>query len=545
MSGRSRRPRRTRLGAAAILALVVPLSVAFAQGSTPEKNAAQLSAPTPPSWARITYVSGASIYVEVGSKDGLREGSHLDVVRAGAVVADLVVAYISSSRASCTVARSTAEPVVGDSVRFIPVAAPVAVVAGAGASSASGSRRSSPIRGRVGVRYLVSDPGSGAGGTLTQPAFDLRLDGAQVGGSPFGLAVDVRSQRSLISAAPGAAAPAPTNVTRTYQAALLFNPLASPLHISAGRQFAGAISTIGLFDGLTVDMVHSHVSYGVLGGYQPDFATFDFSSLTKEYGAYVQFHNIPAQSPIWTLTAGGVGAYQGSQIDREFGYLRATFNNRWLSIYATQELDVNRGWKATAEGSSTTPTATFAMAQVMLTDALSIHGGIDNRRNVRLYRDYLNPESTFDDAFREGMWAGSSLSAWGHLRLSGDVRESSGGTSGKSQSYTGTASLWRLTPLQLAVHARTTRYTGDLNSGDLQSLALEANPWSTVRVQFTSGVRSSRLASDTTAGSRTTWTGIDADVGIGRSVYLWVSTSRESGALFHPAQTYAALSYRF
>ena len=499
-------------------------------------------------WTHVTYISGASIYVEVGHKDGLREGSHLDVVRAGTVIADLVVAYVSSSRASCTIASSTADPVVGDSVRYVPVAAtPAAVAPGDNHKAAAGRSWSSALRGRIGMRYLVVDPGAGGAGTFTQPALDVRLDGAQLGGTPFGLAVDVRSQRSVVSASSAtAAAPAapPVNVTRTYQAAVLYNASGSPLYVSAGRQFAGALSTVGLFDGVAVDLVHSRVSFGALAGYQPDFATLNFSTLVTQYGAYVQLHNRPALSPLWSLTLGGVGAYQGGQIDREFAYLRATFNTRRFSLYAAQEVDVNRGWKAAAEGTSATPTSTFAMAQVSVTDALNVYGGVDNRRNVRLYRDYRNPESAFDDAFRQGFWAGSSLSALGHLRLSADVRESSGGSSGSTQSLTGTASLWRFTPLQLGVHARSTHFTGTLNSGALQSIAVEATPWNALRVQLTAGSRSSTTPIDASTPSRTSWTGLDADLGIGRSVYLWLSASRESGAQRY-AQTYAALSYRF
>ena len=537
----------------AIAAAVSPVRMLRAQGERPTAAAPTAPAATardttpPPVWTRVTYISGASVYVEVGSKDGLREGSHLEIVRGGAVTANLVVAYISSSRASCSIANSTAEPVVGDSVRFTPIATVATSVAGAGgaAAAAQGRARPSALRGRIGLRYLVVDPGTGAGGTLTQPAFDLRLDGAQLGGTPFGLAVDVRSQLSMISTAPGLAGTPPQSVTRTYQAALLFNAGGSPLHVAVGRQFAGALSTVGLFDGVAIDLVQPHVSYGVLGGYQPDITNLGFSTLTTQYGAYVQLHNKPAQSPLWSVTLGGVGAYDGGQIDREFAYLRATFNSRWLSIYATQEVDVNRGWKAASEGSSVTPTSTFAMAQVMVTDALSVYAGIDNRRNVRLYRDYINPESTFDDAFREGIWAGSSLSALGHVRISADVRESSGGASGQTESVTASASLWRFTSYQLGLHARATRYTGDLNSGDLQSLSLEASPWSALRVQVTSGVRSSAVVLDPNGATRTTWTGIDADLGIGRSVYLWFSLSRESGPTGQYGQSYSALSYRF
>ena len=40
-------------------------------------------------WTRVTYLSGNSVYVDAGTRDGVREGSRLEVVRGGVVVADL------------------------------------------------------------------------------------------------------------------------------------------------------------------------------------------------------------------------------------------------------------------------------------------------------------------------------------------------------------------------------------------------------------------------------------------------------------------------
>ncbi|MFP5354684.1 MAG: hypothetical protein ACLGIK_05945 [Gemmatimonadota bacterium] len=69
----------------------------------------------------MTYISGPSVYIDVGTRAGLHEGSRLQVMRGSSVIAELVVAYVSSSRASCTVSSSSAAVAVGDSARFTPV----------------------------------------------------------------------------------------------------------------------------------------------------------------------------------------------------------------------------------------------------------------------------------------------------------------------------------------------------------------------------------------------------------------------------------------
>ena len=126
------------------------------------------------------------------------------------------------------------------------------------------------------MRYLVIQTGMGT--TLTQPALDLRLDGQQLGGTGLGLAVDVRAQRSSFTSTTGTAnSRAPSSLNRVYQAALMWNRPAGGARITAGRQFAGALSTIGIFDGLAIDFDRTRWSYGVLAGVQPELATFGLS----------------------------------------------------------------------------------------------------------------------------------------------------------------------------------------------------------------------------------------------------------------------------
>ncbi len=504
-------------------------------------------------WAHVTYISGSSIYIDAGTRAGLKEGSQLDVMRGNNIVAQITVAYVSSTRASCTVLNAASPVQVGDSARFTPVQSVVAQAAreAAPADSAkarqlartSGRGRSAPIRGRLGIRYLtMQQDGGGATSTLTQPAFDIRLDGRNIGGSPFGLMVDVRAYRQNYARSSGNSL---SSTTRAYQTALIFNPANSGTRVQLGRQFSTALSPVGLFDGVALDLDKRHFSVGGFSGSQPDPRTFGYSGDVREHGAYVQMHNAPSAPATWTMTAGGIGSYAGGQIDREFAYLQGMFNNRYISLYTAQEVDVNRGWKAGVESSGTTPTSTFAMLRVSPNNALTLFGGYDNRRSVRLYRDFLNPEIAFDDSFRQGAWGGASLYVLGHLRLDGDARSSRGGSAGVADSYTGSVHVTRITPLQLGFQLRTTRYSGELASGGLSAASVEMQPLGNLRFEINGGRRSDTRADASWANSSTTWWGADADVGLGRSLYLMASTYRETGAFQKNMQTMLALTYRF
>src|ERR1035437_8081338 len=117
------------------------------------------------------------------------------------------------------------------------------------------------LRGRIGLRYLMFD--AGMGGALLQPALDLRLDGQHLGGSPIGLAVDARAQRAMSTSSALSAAGA--NVTRVYQAALIYNAVGSPFRLSVRRQFAPALPTVGLLDGASMDFNYTRWGFGAFG----------------------------------------------------------------------------------------------------------------------------------------------------------------------------------------------------------------------------------------------------------------------------------------
>jgi len=541
-----------RAAVARVRALAVALGILAAQALAPCALAAQrpVELPVTRAWARVTYLSGPSVYLDAGTKAGLVAGSRLEVVRDHAVVAELVVAYVSSTRSSCTIASATSTVRIGDSARFTPTGI---VARGTGETTSSDSAparlaqrqrsTSRPVRGRIGVRYLtMRQEGGGAASTLTQPAFDIRLDGRNVGGTPFGVSVDVRAYRQQHARASGSSL---TSSTRAYQTALLWSPVNSGTRVQVGRQFSSALSPVGLFDGVAIDVDRRHVSAGALSGSQPDPRSFGYSGEVREHGAYVQWHNAPSAAASWAATAGGIGSYTGGEIDREFAYLQGTFNNRHVSLYAAQEVDVNRGWKAEAEGGGTTPTSTFAMLRVSPTDAFTLFGGYDSRRSVRLHRDFLSPEVAFDDSFRQGMWGGASLHVLGHLRANADIRSSRGGSAGTSSSYTGSVLVSRLTPLQLGAQLRVTRYTGDLASGGLRAASLDMRPFGTLRLEVSGGRRSDVRASAELSNQVTTWWGADADVGLGRSLYLMASAYRESGLVQRNLQSMLALTYRF
>jgi len=77
---------------------------------------------------------------------------------------------------------------------------------------------------------------------------------------------------------------------------------------------------------------------------------------------------------------------------------------------------------------------TFATLRVRATETLDFHAGFDNRRNVLLYRDVVNPVTTFDDAFRQGVWVGMGVRIASRYFIAADTRQSAGGAAGRASS---------------------------------------------------------------------------------------------------------------
>jgi len=65
--------------------------------------------------ARVTYLTSASAYVDAGKDAGLREGTLVQVIRGGAVIGVLKVAFLASRQASCDIVSESTPIVVGDS----------------------------------------------------------------------------------------------------------------------------------------------------------------------------------------------------------------------------------------------------------------------------------------------------------------------------------------------------------------------------------------------------------------------------------------------
>ena len=542
------------LGLCAVTASGV--SVASAQKAPPAAPPATRTDST--RMASVTYISGQSIYVNAGRLDGVREGMSLELLHGGSVIATLRVAFLASHSSACETVSSTGVPVVGDSVRYHPsrdqgtIASTdsVRVQAQPQARSLSWKR---PIRGRIGFQYLSVGQPSTSGGmsSYRQPSADVHVEGAGLVDGMVGFIVDARSRRT-IGPRDTLAATLPDEKTLVYQAAVSVTHQESGTRLSVGRQYSAAIPSVGLFDGATVELNRPGWGVGVFSGAQPDVVTMQFSPDVRETGAWVQLHNRPDGSLPWSLSSGAIGSRDVGQLDRQFGFAQLMVNSQLVSVYAMQEIDVNSGWKRAAGEPAVSPTSTFASVFVRPMDDLSIQAGVDNRRNVRLYRDYVNPETTFDDAFRQGVWGGASYAILHVLRVGADARFSRGGPTGEADGYTASLGVGPFLSRRLELRTRSTSFRTASTAGWLHSLTAGADPLELLHLELNGGVRTQHLTDSLgtsgvipIAAPADAWFGASADLNVGRSWYFLVSGTRDNSGSDVTTLLYCTMSFRF
>ncbi len=503
---------------------------------------------------RITYLTAATAYIDAGREDGLREADSVRVVRGGQPAALLRVSYLASHQAACELVDPSVAVAVGDTVTFRPAAPLPKTLADTSTRrarpslAAGGTPRrdyhSSRLRGRVGARYLgVWQGDSAGGGRWSQPSLDIRLDGQSLGGAPVGLVLDVRTRRTSTSRADGSTVT--DGRTRVYQAAIQVSTPGAPFRLTAGRQFSPALSSISLFDGAMADFNQPGWGMGLFTGSEPEPVEFGYSGAVRDYGGYVQLHNKPDSKDRWLVTLGGVGSYEQRITNREFLYLQAAWTSRRLSFYGTQEIDYYRPWKQVIGEHPISPTSTYASLRYDAGSGLSLNAGFDNRRNVRLYRDAVTPETAFDDSFRQGIWGGLSLRMGDRGRVGLDARTNGGGSAGRASAYTLSLGIDRLTPLEISARSRTTRYTGPRESGWLQAMTVGAQLGPVFHIELNGGLRAGQDPFAAPVTTRATWIGADADLNVARAWYLFGSAAHETGRYESNTQIYGGLSYRF
>jgi len=560
------RPQRSSRGVVRVApAAAVIAALALVQGGlTTAPLAAEPVAPstaapapaTPLATTRVTYLSGPTIYVEAGRDDGINQGDYIEVVRDGKVVATLLVTYVSAHRAACSANVASSEIVVGDQVRYTPRHAAPAAPPAASATTASGTggtsgggvaarpRSGSGLHGRVGLRYLVVNDHGISDSGFSQRGIDLWLQDQGLG--DFDLYADVRARRSY-HARTGDEDKA-DSLSDVYRLAVAWHPGDGRQTLTFGRQFSPALSMMSLFDGVLYDFNGGSWSAGGFAGTEPEPVDLKYSSDVRDMGGYWQYRGETANTRRWELTTGAVASYQDGEPNREFMFVQGRYVGPRLTGFIVEEVDYYSGWKVQEAGESTfSLTSTYTSLFYRAGDHVTLYGGYDNRRNVRLYLDRVTPATEFNDAHRQGGWGGASFRFGQHFGFGADLRRSTGGDAGTADGYSVNMDLGGLTSANLGFQGRATHYANEENDGWLYEISAGVDAGSHVHLETGLGHLEETSNREAALDRTADWLDLEIDVIIGRHLYLLLSGEQYQGQDQDEDndQYYTALSWRF
>ncbi|MFI5370265.1 MAG: hypothetical protein ACHQ52_01815 [Candidatus Eisenbacteria bacterium] len=542
----------------------IGLLLVLALAAPPRDGRAATDATSAPGTAvrttRVSYLAGASVYIEAGRLDGLAAGDTVVVVRDGGQVASLRVTVLSGHHAACDTLSTTAAPRTGDTVRYTARAIAVPATTGAAADSAvaaipgaaADTVAASPampvlvavpppppprLRGRIGASGLFVDQGEAGG--FRRPAFDMHLDGRNLHGG-FDAALDMRSDQVVGTGA----TPSEAAVGRVYRGSLSWHDRDGRWRVTGGRQSSASLSSVSLFDGALAEVNGRRFGAGVFAGTQPEPTRLKFSTAIFEQGLFGVVRSLPGQPRRWSVIAGGVSSSDSGQTNRDFVFAQGSYQDARTVLSYTQEVDVLRGWRAEGASSTLSPTSAFAVARVQATRVVAVEAGYDGRRDVRLYPDRVTPETQFDDRFRQGTWGGITFEPARRVRLQGDVRQRFGSADDRATTWTGSAEWYGLGPWRARLRARGSSYSSDATGSQLWTFGLGADPLTTLHIEVAGGTRAT---TDHLFGltDRAQWTSVDGDLALFLRWFLTGSFSRERGDTGDLTQSYLGLSWRF
>ncbi len=384
---------------------------------------------------RVKYRSMGNVYLEGGRAQGLSVGDGLRVAAGQSTLAELEVVYVAEHSASCRVLSETRPVAAGDQALLVSTRAAPAVATAAAATSpaappsASASTASAPVtnaggsrttsggawgrlRGGVSLGYYRSWDQKETGLDFQQRTGRVDLGVQDIGGQPLSFMLRARSRQDIRARSLSARTPQSERNDRLYEVALRYEPPEGQLQFEAGRIGIYNFVGVGYLDGGILRLrVRPSLQFGAFGGKGANYEGFGFASEGQKYGGFVHL------APGGRYARGGydvalafVHETAEGDISREYLSLESRFGGgSRFTLFQRAELDVNRGWRKDASGTSLQLSNVSLSSTLRLASSAHAFVSYDGRRNYRYYQNRLVPEEVFDDLLHQGLRAGLNV----------------------------------------------------------------------------------------------------------------------------------------
>lgn len=375
----------------------------------------------------ISYVSASTVYVDAGRDAGLETGERLRIVRDGAEIAVVEVAWVAEHSASCVVVSETRAVASGDVAVFLdpggqvvpepqppepeePEPAPTVALPqppndGYGTVGRIGTVNQpwAKTSGSISVRLQTYQDGvSGRGFDESTGRINFRL--REIDGRPLEMRARLRSRDVRRDGLSG-------NSTddRLYELSLTYNPPEGRFSFQVGRLGASPFMSLGYLDGVLA-LVRFHddaASVGAFYGLRPEIAELGFDSTGRKYGTFVKLEHRREETPFYAeAVLAGIGEYFGGEVDREYVSIESRFGARRWSFSQLAEIDLNSGWRKDVAGQSQQVSNLSLSGWFRATERFRLSVSYDRRQRYRTLDTRPIPEEQFDDKLRQGLRLG-------------------------------------------------------------------------------------------------------------------------------------------
>jgi len=427
----------------------------------------------------VKYVTEDHIYLDAGSSQGIATGDQGQILRGGTVIGRVEVEFVAEKSSSCKILESINSIQVGDAVVIEATAVvppsqvgiepqPQPALSPTPTEPVVPKRQSSNrISGRIGFQYYQQIDNSLTDNNFQQPSLLLDLGVGNVLGSQHNLSLRMRSRRNIRDSAAGS--PEHTDWdNRIYELSLSYQSPGSNFGYQLGRIHSNQFSGMGYIDGgLVTYRANERIAVGVFGGTQPDRQFADVNPDELKGGIFATYERGSYRSSHISATVALAGQYIDQNISREFLYEQTNVTvARRMYLYQSAELNINRGWRRDAAGSSLQLSNVLLNLQYDFSKSLNASVGYDNRQNVHTWENRDTPDSLFNDYRRQGFRAGLNLRVPEDLRLSlnGNLM-SNGVANSSSRFYSAALSTSDVLKSRVAVVVRIAVFDSPLNNG--------------------------------------------------------------------------------
>jgi hypothetical protein len=370
----------------------------------------------------VKHRSAATVYLAGGSADGLAVGDRLSVVSKGSAIGELEVVFLAEHSASCKVLSESRPIQAGDAaVAQRPDAAkpgatpeitlqPVAPAPSGPAPSyaaAAGTPRPVPwarARGSLSLGWnkLWDDTPNQYDFEQRTARLDLGL--WEIGGQPLQLNVRARSRQDLRARQMGFEnIPTDERRDRFYEAALRYEPPNGRMAVEAGRIGVANLG-LGYLDGAVAELrLVQTLRLGGFFGNRADVEQVPGFQQGRKYGGYLR---LAGGGRYWPGRYDALGFFvrelAGSEVSREYVGFQGRFASKSFYFSQWAELDLLRGWRTSADGSTQQLSNLSLSASYKVKPGGSFAVSYDQRRNYRTAETRSIPDALFDTFLHQG-----------------------------------------------------------------------------------------------------------------------------------------------